>query len=879
MKSERRQRFLLRYTLMFGTVMAAVAAICVLSGVGMVRGLDGPAQHYNAIAYLGEYIRAGLSGEGWKMVDFGLGQGLDVLTTLSYYCFTEPLAWLSALAPVEGAEMFFSALLFFRFYLAGVFAAMLAKRHGAEGWGAAAGGAMYAFGCYALLGGMKHFNFGVGMLLLPLLLLAVERVFRKGKWGAYVAVVAVQLISSFYFAFMNTVICILYILVRLVQALTEGEAVSKCAKDGGKLLGGYVLGAGVSAAFFLPVAMAFLAGGRTGMETGYSASMLSYPLSYYVKLFEGFFGTATVPGYWTVVGFVPLSAFAVCAFFFKQGKERLAVKVMLCVCAMMLCVPLAGKIMNGMGYVSNRWCYAMALFIALASAAGFRDLKTIRKGWAIALAAVCMAYAALVLVRNRTAGAALEFVLFALAALVVLGGAVKLRGLHGRGFGRAVCALVTLSLLSCAMFSYLPMGDNLASDAYPVGRVLDDSRNRMSAFKGTAEDEFYRVGHAFNTVTEHTGLYDNHAWRLGYNGVSYYWSILPSVVSEHYVDTYSNTLIYYYLLSGLGGDAGTNTLASVKRLLGAEESLDAIPQGFEAAGTADVGDGIHHILYENRYALPIGYTFDAYMTEEEYDRLHPMEKRDALLTCAVVEESVDGLLAVPDGRASGSVALAADGPCLLTDGMKIACEVPAEGEVFLVFHGAKHDFTQKTFATDFDAYGPAGGNRAYISNRASNFAYPQKGVILPMGVCQPGEAEFTLKMLEGAAFECDVVEVFFRASEDYDRMASALGEDVLENVEVGTNRVSGTISLDERKWLQLAIPYSEGWTATVDGEKAELARSGGMYMGLALDAGEHVIELEYCTPYLKVGAAVSAVSLVLWAVLAAASRKRRASGK
>ena len=65
------------------------------------------------------------------------------------------------------------------------------------------------------------------------------------------------------------------------------------------------------------------------------------------------------------------------------------------------------------------------------------------------------------------------------------------------------------------------------------------------------------------------------------------------------------------------------------------------------------------------------------------------------------------------------------------------------------------------------------------------------------------------------------------------------------------------------------LPDGTAFAATVDGERAELARSGGMYMGLALDAGEHVVELEYCTPYLKVGAAVSAASLVLWAVLAA----------
>lgn len=206
MNNNRRERFVLRYTLMFAFVAVAVLSVFVLNGRSLIRGLDGPAQHYAALRYLGEWLRTGLSGGGWKMIDFSLGQGMDVLTTLSYYCFTEPLAMISVLVPVEYTEYLYAALLFARFYLAGLFAAMLARCHGAKGWTAAVCGVLYGCGSFMAAGGLWHFNFGVGLVLLPLMLLAVEHVFRTGRWRAYVAVVALQLMSSFYFAYMNTVI-------------------------------------------------------------------------------------------------------------------------------------------------------------------------------------------------------------------------------------------------------------------------------------------------------------------------------------------------------------------------------------------------------------------------------------------------------------------------------------------------------------------------------------------------------------------------------------------------------------------------------------------------------------------------------------------------
>ena len=77
--------------------------------------------------------------------------------------------------------------------------------------------------------------------------------------------------------------------------------------------------------------------------------------------------------------------------------------------------------------------------------------------------------------------------------------------------------------------------------------------------------------------------------------------------------------------------------------------------------------------------------------------------------------------------------------------------------------------------------------------------------------------------------------------------------------------------------LFLSIPYDEGWSITVDGEKKTAKKLFDAFMGIELSPGSHVIEMHYMPQGLKMGAAISLGSL---AVLAAAfgishARKQR----
>ncbi|MFR8549400.1 MAG: YfhO family protein, partial [Lachnospiraceae bacterium] len=97
--------------------------------------------------------------------------------------------------------------------------------------------------------------------------------------------------------------------------------------------------------------------------------------------------------------------------------------------------------------------------------------------------------------------------------------------------------------------------------------------------------------------------------------------------------------------------------------------------------------------------------------------------------------------------------------------------------------------------------------------------------------------------------------------------AAGLTQDVLEQAEIGTNTVSGTVSLEEDKILVLSIPYQNGWTAYVDGEKTQLGRANYMYMALPLSAGEHTIELTFEIPGVKYALVIMPSAVVLFIVL------------
>ena len=99
---------------------------------------------------------------------------------------------------------------------------------------------------------------------------------------------------------------------------------------------------------------------------------------------------------------------------------------------------------------------------------------------------------------------------------------------------------------------------------------------------------------------------------------------------------------------------------------------------------------------------------------------------------------------------------------------------------------------------------------------------------------------------------------------DYGNKIEALGRAHLENLVLGCNEVTGTITVSEDKYLLFSIPYSKGWKAYVDGEECAVLKANEHYIAVKVEEGGHEIALQYMTPGLKVGTAVTLLSLAAY---------------
>ena len=118
-------------------------------------------------------------------------------------------------------------------------------------------------------------------------------------------------------------------------------------------------------------------------------------------------------------------------------------------------------------------------------------------------------------------------------------------------------------------------------------------------------------------------------------------------------------------------------------------------------------------------------------------------------------------------------------------------------------------------------------------------------------------------------------------TEGYDEMVKKLSDEQLEVTSYDATSLNGTVTAKEAGLLFLTIPYSEGWSAWVDGNKTEITPVNDALMAIKLDAGKHDIRIEYIPAGFKPGACITCASIVciiLLAVIPAVIGKVR-SGK
>lgn len=110
--------------------------------------------------------------------------------------------------------------------------------------------------------------------------------------------------------------------------------------------------------------------------------------------------------------------------------------------------------------------------------------------------------------------------------------------------------------------------------------------------------------------------------------------------------------------------------------------------------------------------------------------------------------------------------------------------------------------------------------------------------------------------------------------DNYDEAIAYLNKNGFIISEFDTDYIKGSAKAEKDGVFLFSIPYDEGWTVKIDGEKAETKKAAGYLLCCDITEGNHEITLKYTVPGIKLGAVLSLIALAGAAAIIAVTKRK-----
>lgn len=911
-----------KFFLLYSAAFLICAALCyfwfIINKKSLIVNSDGWRQHFNAFVYFGKYGREVLETlfETHKLVlpqwDFSIGLGSDILTTLHFYVIGDPLDLLSIACPAKYAAYLYSLLSLFRLYLAGLsFGAFCFIKKQNHVTSVAVGSLVYVFTLFGMFIVSHHPFFALPMIFLPLLLLGAEQIMAGKRPYLFIVTVFLASISNFYFFYMVALFTAIYTLIALICRYRKRAKEAFGAFF--KIAGSAILGVILSAIILMPVILAFVGDGRS--SEGYVHTWI-YNIDYYRNFLASMFTSQTKPGYLTHLGYNAVALPAICVLFFTKNKSYRPLRFIFIGATAMLLIPAFGWAFNGFSYMANRWVWAYGMIIAYIVVSTWQELCKIdiRKGFCIIGVIAVYSLAAVLLMKEINHNIILSMIL---ALFIVAACMISTKSAKKLLAPVLAIILVFASFAGNAAYIYSSHGNNHITSYISYGAV-------NKKLKRSAANKVKKAAKGDGTFYRYSGgrVNYNEATYADMNGTSFYWSMQNKNLAE-FINETEQPANSAYMFHGFNDSVAMNAVTSVKYYVKKKKST--LPFGFTK---------LKGKVYKNENALPLGYTTNNVIKKADYDKFSSLEKQQALIQGVVLESVPDGMNTISPTFTDKSIPYTITGSeNTVVEGKKVYA-YDSKSSINIQFTGDKNQETYLRFTlkdyTNYPAYihnfktqennplhrysmdkrnkfGKDGQKQ--IKKDAKKFALPQsmklrfsaqtddgkayktnfltcysssyvrytgaKTYLVGLGYTENAKNGITITFDKPGIYDLADIEVLEQPVDQAAQQIAELGADTMQNTKISADKITGTVTLNEAKMLCLSIPYSTGWSATVDGKKAELLQADTAFSALALSKGQHTITLEYHTPYLKAGAYVSTAGAFAFAVLIIVTEKRR----
>ena len=545
--------------------------------------------------------------------------GSGVMNAYSFYLYGSPFFWLSVLLPQSWLPYMMVPLLVLKFGVAGGGAFLYLRRYVKNENYAVLGACLYALSGFAVYN--VFFNHFVDVVaLFPYLLWALDEAIYENRHGLFAFWVAVNLLNNYFF-FVGQVI---FLCIYFVCKLTAKDF-RLTGRKFGHLLWESVLGVAMGCLLLFPAVLSLLQNPRTiDLSSGwgfltyakvqqYLAILLSWILPPDSPYLTSVWSEGVIK--WTsMTAYLPLCSLAGAMAYWRSRKVD-SKKRIVAVCAVCALVP----VLNSAFYALNssyyaRWYYMPTLILAAMTVNALEDpdidLDAPARGigW-IMLATLVFA---VVPVQDDTTGTWSFGVLknpgqfFAVLGFGLLGLALY-RYLCGiwRQNSRFAQRMTAAVLVFACVFTMVHIGIGKFGQWHTDSDLVEQDNNAL-LLKNDLPEGDYRI--------DTYKIHDNIGMWLDKSCLQYFGSTAaPSILSFYpglgvKRDVRSEPEITNYALRGL---------LSVEYLITTPEKRESFEDEADEGWTylADV-DG--YALYHNDNYVPMGFTYDYYVTEATY---------------------------------------------------------------------------------------------------------------------------------------------------------------------------------------------------------------------------------------------------------------------
>lgn len=655
------------------------------------------------------------------------------------------------------------------------------------------------------------------LILLPLMAWSCRQLLRTGRFIGLSLLVAADVITCWYMAYITLLFCCLFVLFELAVMIYDDEvrpARSWIAGRAVRFTVAILLGLGLSAWTFVPTVLAMMGGGAktaVGMFQTYPTALIRGFLPFAWNIDHA-------PQFYT--GLIPL-VLAISMLFEKRIDKRL--RALTLVFAGFLVV---SSVLGPLMYV---WC-------------GFRQPNGFYCRIAFLLSFLEIWAAAFLLMRRaacRAEGSNTRTVSWTEAGGRSACAAPIARKLAP--FGTLVLVLADLGFNAHVCWNQLYI--NYPQDTHDT--YVNDADTQVRELKQLDTDAFYRVDKTYNRA----GAAFNEGISHGFNQLSTY-----SSANNPQAVAFLNSLGYSSEGEFSSVYAAPNLV--MDSLLGVRY-IGTWSKPVASTETTLPHSNVTSPVYYNPHALSLGYPCaNGTNSESTLQGDDPFERQNALFAelTGIDRPLYTQLQGVEQARSDASITW--------------AVKLPA--------HTIGYTYAQTGVESDWSqSVGLIVGGEM-ISSEATRFSHNVRA----FGESGDESTQHEISMVQGSpetqlppksqclfyALNIDVFE------EGIERLQSRqFTPDVFED-----GHVEGVYNAEKQTDLVLSIPYDKGWSAIIDGKEVALSPAfGGGMSQIQVPEGSHRIEMRFQSPGFTVGCAASIAALAACLVVARVQKRGR----